>query len=54
MCGESTAVCRWHCTEEGLRRLVKECGRICDRRKLKVNVNKSKVKSSMRDARAKR
>ena len=30
-------------TEEGLQQLVTEFGRVCDRRKLKVNVGKSKV-----------
>ncbi|WP_435331133.1 reverse transcriptase domain-containing protein, partial [Klebsiella pneumoniae] len=30
-------------SEETLRQLVEEFGRVCERRKLKVNVNKSKV-----------
>ena len=32
-------------SEEKLCRLVSECGRVCERRKLKVNVGKSKVMS---------
>jgi len=37
-------------SEEKLQRLVTEFGRVCDRRKLKVNVNKSKVMVCLRSA----
>ena len=30
-------------SEEKLCRLVSECGRVCERRKLRVNIGKSKV-----------
>ena len=41
-------ICRWYSTivadsEEKLCRLVSEFGRVCERRKLRVNVGKSKV-----------
>ena len=36
-------------SEEGLKRLVKEFGRVCDRRKLRVNVGKSKVMRCARE-----
>ncbi|MCP4269458.1 MAG: hypothetical protein GY777_28465 [Candidatus Brocadiaceae bacterium] len=36
-------------SEEKLRRLVTEFGRVCDRRKLRVNVGKSKVMKVVRN-----
>ena len=50
MGNEPVAICRWHCDGGGQQEEVGESGggfgKVCRRRKLKVNVAKSKVMRS--------